>query len=80
MATRFYQIHCLGNRPWAFTYGPLESMPRVNLGRAPTGAVRRYRVTVAFPEGGTPPTSTGGDNAYQGTFAGVDSVWTAQEL
>ena len=38
---------------------------------------RSYRFELAFPDGGTPPSPTGGDNAYQGSAAGAELRWSA---
>ena len=58
--------------------GTLAAMPRVGLGRVPAGRTRRYRITVALPNGGVPPSPTQGDNALQGSRAEVEFVWSAR--
>lgn len=58
--------------------GPLIQMPRVGLGNVPAGAVRRYRISINFPDGGLPPSPTSGDNALQGAGAEVSFDWAAR--
>ena len=74
------------DRPWArravnrkaLYRGRLAKMTNIGLGRISTERTRRYRVTVTFPDGGSPPSSSEGDNAYQGSNAEVELVWRAR--
>jgi hypothetical protein len=50
MATRFFQIGGVGNGPWAFDYGPVESMPFLDESWAVTRMHRQ-----AWSQRGTPP-------------------------
>ncbi len=58
--------------------GRLADMPNIGLGQVPDGRTRRYRVTVTFPDGGTPASPVEGDNAYQGSNAEASLVWRAR--
>ncbi len=55
--------------------GRLGRMPRVDMGRVGPGNSRKYRFSLTFPDGGRPPSPTGGDNAYQASALSVDFVW-----
>ena len=59
--------------------GPLAAMPARALGRLRGGEGRTYRFTAALPDGGPPPSATGGDNAYAGSSTRVRFVWNATE-
>jgi hypothetical protein len=66
----------LGPRQVVYS-GRLRNMPRLDLGVWEPQESRRYRFVVKLPDSGTPPTPTGGDNAYQGSQAQVRFVWQA---
>ena len=50
------------------------------VGTWPGGAAHSYRFAVRFPEGGTAPSATGGDNAYLSSSASVQFNFTATEV
>jgi Ca2+-binding RTX toxin-like protein len=52
--------------------GPAQLMLPVLL----PGDERTYRFTATFPDGGIPLHKTSGDNVFQGSWAGVNYVWT----
>ena len=55
--------------------GTIGSMPSQSLGTFAAGAARTYKFSVTFPDGGTPASSTTGDNAYKGSSLSVDYAW-----
>jgi hypothetical protein len=55
--------------------GKLGAMGAVALSTFAPDEAHRYRFTVAFPDGGTPPGPTTGDNAYKGDDVTVDYNW-----
>jgi len=55
--------------------GTIGSMPAQSLGTFAAGAARTYKFTVTFPDGGTPASTTTGDNAYRGSSLTVDYEW-----
>jgi len=55
--------------------GRFDSMPRQSLGKWSAGEQHTYRFTVTFPDGGTPPSPTTGDNAYQGSATTSTYTW-----
>ncbi|HEV2786865.1 MAG TPA: hypothetical protein VGV67_10780, partial [Solirubrobacteraceae bacterium] len=57
--------------------GPLAAMPARPLGHLRAGEARTYRFTATLPDGGPPPSATGGDNAYAGSSTRVRFVWHA---
>lgn len=57
--------------------GKLGAMGAQALGTFAAGAAKTYKFTVTFPDGGTPPSSTTGDNAYKGSSLTVDYSWDA---
>lgn len=57
--------------------GELGAMPATSLGHLRAGEARTYRFTATFPDGGPPPSASGGDNAYAGSSARVRFVWDA---
>lgn len=57
--------------------GRLAAMPARQLGRLRAGEARTYRFTATLPDGGPPPSATGGDNAYAGSSTRVRFVWNA---
>ena len=57
--------------------GKLAAMGPRDLGTLDPGAARTYRFTVSLPDGGAPPSSVTGDNAYQGSAVSVRYDWTA---
>ena len=58
--------------------GKLAAMPRQRLGCLRRGGKRTYRFRATFPDGGLPPSSTTGDNAFQGSAVSVDYLWTVR--
>ena len=59
--------------------GRLAAMPARALGHLRAGEARTYRFTASLPDGGRPPSATGGDNAYAGSSSRVRFVWAAVE-
>ena len=55
--------------------GKLGAMGATALGTFASGDAHRYKFTVTFPDGGTPPGPTTGDNAYKGDNVTVDYNW-----
>ncbi|MEA2347808.1 MAG: hypothetical protein QOG62_1595 [Thermoleophilaceae bacterium] len=55
--------------------GSLARMPRVKLGPVGPRNSRKYHFGLHFPDGGTPPSAAGGDNAFQGSAFSVDFIW-----
>lgn len=63
--------------PMTVYNGKLAAMGPRALGVMPGGQTRTYRFTVSFPDGGSPPGSSTGDNAYQASTTSVQFDWTA---
>ena len=59
-------------------HGPLSEMTSFKLGRFRRHSARNVRFKVIFRDNGTPPSATGGDNAYQDSRAQVDIRWRAR--
>jgi hypothetical protein len=59
--------------------GKLGPMPELDLVTLPSGDARTYRFTATLPDGGTPPSATTADNAYQSASVTVDYDWTLAE-
>ncbi len=57
--------------------GKLASLQTRTLGSIAPGAAHTYRFTASLPDGGTPPSPTGGDNAYAGSALSVRYSWKA---
>jgi hypothetical protein len=57
--------------------GPLSSLPSVALGSFAQGQAHTFRFTVTLPNAGQPPSSSTGDNLYQGSSTSVQFDWTA---
>jgi hypothetical protein len=57
--------------------GQLASLQSSALGSLAPGEARTYRFVASLPDGGTPPTPTGGDNAYAGSALSVRYSWRA---
>jgi spore coat-associated protein N len=57
--------------------GQLSSFQNRSLGTIAPGEARTYRFTASLPDGGVPPSPTGGDNAYAGSGMTVRYSWTA---
>lgn len=55
--------------------GTVGAMGSQSLGSFAAGASRTYKFSVTFPDGGTPASSTTGDNAYKGSSLTVDYAW-----
>ena len=55
--------------------GALAAMPPRELGYLRPGEARTYRFTATLPDGGPPPSASGGDNAFAGSSARVRFVW-----
>jgi hypothetical protein len=55
--------------------GPLAALDRRALGRVAPGETRSYAFTVQLPDGGVPPSPTGGDNAFAGASVNARYVW-----
>ena len=60
--------------------GKLSGLGEQRLRRMAARSHRVLRFSVRFPNGGTPPSPTIGDNAYQGSAAEVDFRWTSRAL
>jgi hypothetical protein len=56
--------------------GPLAELGSRALPVLPAGASRTYRLTVTFLDGGTPPSTTTGDNVYQGAATKLKLDWS----
>jgi spore coat-associated protein N len=59
--------------------GRLDGLGTRALGSFSPGRPHIYRFKVSFPDGGSPPSQTGGDNAYQGSAVSVQYDWSASE-
>ncbi len=59
--------------------GRLSALTAQELGRLGAGAERTFAITVALPDGGTPPTRTTGDNALQGAKVTWGMHWGLTE-
>ena len=57
--------------------GQLASLQSSSLGGIAPGEARTYRFTASLPDGGRPPSPTGGDNAYAGSALSVRYSWHA---
>ena len=57
--------------------GQLGAFQSQGLGSIAPGEARTYRFTASLPDGGAPPSPTGGDNAYAGSALTVRYSWTA---
>ena len=57
--------------------GQLASLQTSSLGGIAPGEARTYRFTASLPDGGAPPSPTGGDNAYAGSALSVRYSWHA---
>jgi spore coat-associated protein N len=57
--------------------GQLSGFQNRSLGTIAPGEARTYRFTASLPDGGVPPSPTGGDNAYAGSGMTVRYSWTA---
>jgi hypothetical protein len=57
--------------------GQLASLQTSSLGSIAPGEARTYRFTASLPDGGPPPSPTGGDNAYAGSAMSVRYAWEA---
>jgi Ca2+-binding RTX toxin-like protein len=63
--------------PAAVYTGPLAEMPATTeLGALAAGEERSFLFAVDFPDGGSPPGDSVGDNAFQGAGVSVDYSWT----
>jgi hypothetical protein len=60
--------------------GALNGLASRDLGTIGPGQARTYRFTATLPDGGTPPTPIGGDNAYQNARVVSTYLWTATSL
>jgi spore coat-associated protein N len=65
-----------GNSVPIFT-GQLGGLGSRPLGSIGPGETRTFRFTVSLPDGGPPPSPSGGDNAYAGSGLTVRYAWTA---
>lgn len=57
--------------------GQLGALQSRALGNIAPGEARTYRFTASLPDGGAPPSPTGGDNSYVGSALTVRYAWTA---
>jgi hypothetical protein len=57
--------------------GQLGGLQSRGLGNIAPGEARTYRFTASLPDGGAPPSPTGGDNAYAGAALTVRYAWKA---
>ena len=57
--------------------GQLGAFQSQGLGSIAPGEARTYRFTASLPDGGAPPSPTGGDNPYAGSALTVRYSWTA---
>jgi hypothetical protein len=65
--------------PVSVYQGPLAPMPDRALGNLAAGESRRYEFVATLPDGGSPPSPSGGDNAFQGASTSVRYSWIAGE-
>jgi hypothetical protein len=59
--------------------GPLGGLAAQPVGAVGPTQIRKFRFRASLPEGGTPPSPTGGDNAYAGSTLSMRYAWTATE-
>jgi spore coat-associated protein N len=59
--------------------GPLGGLATQPVGAVGPTQIRKFRFRASLPEGGTPPSPTGGDNAYAGSALSMRYSWTATE-
>jgi hypothetical protein len=57
--------------------GQVGALQSRALGSIAPGQARTYRFTASLPDGGAPPSPTGGDNAYAGSGLTVRYSWSA---
>jgi hypothetical protein len=57
--------------------GKLNAVGTIQLGRWNAGESHTYKFTTTFPNGGTPPSPTGGDNAYKNASTSIQFDWNA---
>jgi hypothetical protein len=57
--------------------GKVGAMGTQSLGEFKASEARTYQFTITFPNGGTPPSATTGDNAYKGSSMSVGYQWDA---
>jgi hypothetical protein len=57
--------------------GQLAALQSSALGKLAPGEARTYRFIASLPDGGAPPSPTGGDNAYAGSALTVRYSWKA---
>ena len=57
--------------------GKLRDLRTQRLQQLAAGEHRTFRFSVLFPDGGTPPSPTTGDNAYQGSSVQANFRWTS---
>jgi spore coat-associated protein N len=67
-----------GNSVPTFT-GPVSGLSRRQLGGIGPSAVRVFRFEASLPDGGVPPSATGGDNAYAGSGVTMRYAWNTSE-
>lgn len=65
----------IAGSPVSVYTGAIGAMPAQSLGTFAAGASRTYKFSVTFPDGGTPASTTTGDNAYRGSSLSVDYQW-----
>jgi hypothetical protein len=59
--------------------GPLSGLGSQAVGAVGPGQLRMFRFRAWMPDTGTPPSATGGDNAYAGSALTMRYAWTARE-
>jgi hypothetical protein len=59
--------------------GRLDNLGRQTVGAVGPGQLRKFRFRASLPDNGTPPSATGGDNAYAGSSLTMRYAWTATE-
>jgi len=60
-----------------YTGGLDDMTDPVDLGSWAGGTQHSFKFVATFPEGGTPPSPSTGDNAFQGSSTSVEYTWTA---
>jgi hypothetical protein len=58
----------------------LADIGTLHVATIPPGGARTFKFTATFPDGGYPPSATGGDNAYEGAAISVEFDWTSTSI
>lgn len=71
------KVEDITGTPTTVYTGKLNALASTPLGTFAASEARTYKFTVTFPDGGTPPGATTGDNAFKSSAASVQFDWTA---